>query len=164
MVSVFFGFGSMVDGPIERRTHEDDRRYEILAGRNATWKSINVLPPSVRFLGKSLSRAPKNPAWNRFEEKNSTWNRFETSDLVVWPSTPPLEGWFGGLLTLIPMSVCCPTGAIRRGSSRPFHRGVKLPKIPQNDLISGMKVNSLNTSQTEGVRSCRRSPVWILEL
>jgi hypothetical protein len=53
-----------------------------------------LLPPSVRFLGKSLSRAPKNSAWNRFEKKTprgivlrrlTSWSgRRHNHKKVVW--------------------------------------------------------------------------------
>ena len=116
----------------------------------STTATIFLLPPSVRFLGKSLLRAPKNSAWNRFEKKTprgivlrrltSSSGRRHPTRRVVWRT-----------LDIDPKSVYCPKDAIRRGSSRPFHRGVKLPKIPQNDIITGISVTSLKTSQTEGV-------------
>jgi len=47
---------------------------------------------------------------------------------------------------------CRPEGVIRRGFTRAFHEGIKLPEIPKNDLISGITVNSLNTFVPEGVQ------------
>ena len=54
-------------------------------------------------------------------------------------------------MTSNPSSDCRPEGVIRRGFTRAFHQGIKLPEIPKNDLISGMTVNSLNTFVPEGV-------------
>jgi hypothetical protein len=69
-------------------------------------------------------------------------------------------------LTSNPLSDCRPEGVIRRGFTRAFHQGIKLPEIPKNDLISGITVNSLNTFVPEGVqlqpwRPGRNQKSWI---
>ena len=54
-------------------------------------------------------------------------------------------------MTSNPSSDCRPEGVIRRGFTRAFRKGIKLPETPKNDLISGITVNSLNTFVPEGV-------------